>query len=195
MLTNDKIYDSVFVQPVATYCNLVSKLRDFSIGGHYMYQKKNITYLSIRVTKELLSMFSYLRDLLGVEEYYQVLERAEKEYIAHSEEIDQNILNKLKFTHEYTGVIPASFKIRVDSEIDSQVNELLKQRYQIKNVRGPWKIKICLQTLVYLLEQSSQQKFADENINSYKIQLIDLTVGEKNIEKIKKAIDVLKECE
>lgn len=160
-----------------------------------MYQKKNITYLSIRVTKELLSMFSYLRDLLGVEEYYQVLERAEKEYIAHSEEIDQNILNKLKFTHEYTGVIPASFKIRVDSEIDSQVNELLKQRYQIKNVRGPWKIKICLQTLVYLLEQSSQQKFADEKINSYKIQLIDLAVGEKNIEKIKKAIDVLKECE
>lgn len=159
-----------------------------------MYQDKKLSYLSVRGTQQLCALFSYAKELLGVEELYQVLSIAEKEYVLHGNKIEQGKLNKLKINYTYDGTVPVSLKIRVeDTEIDAQVNTILKNRYQVTTIQTPWKLKILLQTLICLLEQSSKYEESNETLNALRIRLIELAVEETNIEKIKKSIEIFEE--
>lgn len=148
--------------------------------------------MTLRGTEEIMALFYRARELLGVQEWYEVLERAEKECVKAIEtySFDYRNLAKSSFPCEYDGIVPTMLKIRVP-QIDGHLNELLKDFFQIQSIKAPWKCKVVLKNLIFLLEQSNP--VAEGSLQSLKLKAVQEIISIKDEEKIKAVLSILKE--
>ncbi|MBP3559100.1 MAG: hypothetical protein J6K49_00350 [Clostridia bacterium] len=158
-----------------------------------MLETKNV-YASLRGTPEILSLFQRAKDLsdIGIDNHTIFL-RAEEFFVENFNTINFNKLNRKKATYKYEGVVPSSLKIKLNDSIDAKVESILKERYNIKVVQSPWKIRIVLLAYItYFLEKQPIEVDSKlNNINSLKVDLFEQICNENDIDILLKIKDIL----
>ena len=139
---------------------------------------EKILYASAKPTQDLLGLFEYAQRLdadgLGKAE---ILERAEKYLIEHKGEINFKKISRTKIENTFNGVLPSSFKVRINNvELDSDVNEILKDVYNINRIMTPFKIRVVLSCYIHYLLRDKAECEVNENpsLDTLKIQAISL---------------------
>lgn len=165
-----------------------------------MRGNRKTLYASAKPTTELFGLFQYAEKLdvdgLGKAEIY---ERAERYLVKNKDTIDfRSLSRKRKKPVEYDGDLPSSFKVRInDSELDSEVNDVIKEKYSINRVMTPFKIKITLSAYIDYLEGvasllDAENSVKSENADSLKVKAISIIL-KANDEKIIEIIEKLRE--
>jgi hypothetical protein len=161
-----------------------------------MQKEKRIPYASAKPTVELLGLFQQVEKLdvdgLGRAEIY---ERAKRYLVENEDKIDFNNLPRRK-KEKYDGDLPSSFKVRInDEELDSKVNKIIRDKYNINRVMTPFKIKIVLSAYINYLEgfeDSNSKKIYKEsdNLDSLRVKAISLII-KANDEQLNSIIEAL----
>lgn len=118
-----------------------------------MNKDKRIPYASAKPTMELLGLFQQAEklDVDGLARA-EIYERAKRYLIENEDKIDFKSLSKKKRS-KYSGDLPSSFKVRINDEVlDSEVNEIIKEKYSINRVMTPFKMKVVLSAYIDYLE-------------------------------------------
>lgn len=161
-------------------------------------QKDKISYASAKPTMELLGLFQQAEklDVDGLARA-EVYERAKRYFVENEDSIDFKNLSRCKRIR-YDGDLPSSFKVRInDEELDSKVNMIIRNKYNINRVMTPFKFKIVLSAYIYYLEEvednyNEQLSKKIDTSDSLKIKAISLILKANN-EQLHSLIKVLEE--
>lgn len=146
-------------------------------GVNTMDQNEKNLYASARPTEELFGLLERAQALdvsgLGYPELY---ERASR-FLAENRALffEADFLNT-KANYPFSGTVPASFKVRIlDPELDREVTRLIADRYHIKRVMTPFKLKTVLKFYVRHLEKTQGTAPHDtESLDALKLEAINL---------------------
>ena len=154
-------------------------------------------YASAKPTMEILGLFQQVEklDVDGLARA-EVYERAERYFVNNKEKIKFKTLPRKSI--KYDGDLPSSFKVRInDEELDLRVNEIIRDKYNIKRVMTPFKFKIVLSAylehLVGVEDNFSEEVNGNINYsNSLRIKAISLILKIKD-EKLASLLELLEE--
>ena len=167
-----------------------------------MSEKEKIAYASAKPTEEILSLFQMAKELdadgLGNPE---ILERGGHYLVENESKINFKGLSRKKYSEIYEGVLPASFKVRInDSELYSKMVRVIQNAYNIKRVMTPFLMRITLSAYIDYLEKNSIKNFTEKEIkvskednNLLKLKAISLIVNLENKEHLEQIINSLEE--
>lgn len=165
-----------------------------------MSEKENYAYASVKPTEEILFLFQMAKELdadgLGNPE---ILERGGHYIVENESRIDFKGLSRKKYPIIYEGVLPASFKVRInDSELYSKMVHVIQRAYNIKRVMTPFLMRLTLSVYIGYLENSTNvikkeiEVFADD-IDALKLKAISLILKLEDRERLEHAINGLEE--
>lgn len=149
-------------------------------GSYIMDEKEKIAYASAKPTEELLSLFERAKELdadgLGKAE---ILERAELFMVEKRKSICFKNLSKNELNLNYSEELPTSFKVRINNEeLDSKINNILKEEFNISRLMTPFKLKIVLSAYINFLQNTEENVIkgnkADTSIDTLRIKAISL---------------------
>ena len=164
-----------------------------------MEKKEKILYLSAKPTSELLGLFQQAEslDIDGLARA-EIYERAARYLVENKDKIDFNNLPRRK-KPRYNGDLPSSFKVRInDGELDSQVNKIIRDKYNINRVMTPFKMKVVLSAYIDHLEgveYTFNKEFSEESnvVDSLRVKAISLILKTKDSAKLLSIIERLEE--
>lgn len=161
-----------------------------------MKNNNKIYYASAKPTKDLLALFDYAEKLeitgLGRAEIY---ERALRYFVENEKVIDLNSVSK-RTKLEYEGNLPSSFKVRInDYQLDLEVNEILRKKFNINRIMTPFKIKVVLSAYISFLEgvnntDQTNLSMKDTALDSLRIKAIS-TIIKLNKKQLTSLINIL----
>ena len=166
-----------------------------------MSEKEKILYASVKPTVAILSLFERAKELdadgLGNPE---ILERGGHYLVNNRTKIDFKRITRKKNPENYTGTLPASFKVRINnSELYAEMINVIREAYNIKRVMTPFLIRVTLSAYIEHLENSvngvtHQQgiKVLSDDIAALKLKAISLIL---NIEDRECLIHTIKSLE
>ena len=155
-------------------------------------------YASAKPTTELLGLFKQAEklDVDGLARA-EVYERAKRYLVDNEKKINFKTLPRSKGI-KFEGDLPSSFKVRInDEELDQKVNEIIRDKYNIKRVMTPFKFKIVLSAYLDYLEgvEDNYNEEVSKKINdsdSLRIKAISLILNTKD-EKLVSLLEILEE--
>ncbi|AWI03474.1 hypothetical protein [Clostridium drakei] len=159
-------------------------------------------YASAKPTEEILSLFKRAKELdadgLGNPE---ILERGGHYLVENESKIDFKGLSRKKYHETYKGVLPASFKVRInDSELYSKMVRVIQNAYNIKRVMTPFLMRITLSAYIGYLEKNSTEnvtkkeiEVSTEDIDVLKLKAISLILNLEDKEHLEQVINSLEE--
>lgn len=154
-------------------------------------------YASAKPTMEILGLFQQAEklDVDGLARA-EVYERAERYFVNNEEKISFKTLPRKSI--KYKGDLPSSFKVRInDEELDLKVNEIIRNKYNIKRVMTPFKFKIVLSAYLEHLEGVEENYSQEANGNNndsnlLRIKAISLILNTKD-ENLDSLLELLEE--
>lgn len=198
-------------------CIIKAEWKIYSFGYHfYSYnitphrkEKKSmgekIVYLSLKPNPEILGLFSRIKALeppgLG---YAEVYERASQFFVTNHDRININaLLNELKKAPiTYNEALPLSFKVRQnDPDCDAQINSLLAQKFHIKRILTPFKLRVVLypyllhlEGKIHLEEGTETMTNNDEvSLNSLKLEAVKLILEVSDKDTMEEVLEAIEE--
>ena len=159
-----------------------------------MEKDKRNSYASVKPSEELLGLFQQAEklDVNGLARA-EIYERAERYLVENQDKIDFKHLSKGEKI-KYDGVMPSSFKVRInDAEIDSKVNTILREKYNIFRIKTPFKLKVVLSSYIDYLRGAEIKICKSNNLDAIRIKAISLVIETNNEQLLSSIIKKLEE--